>query len=133
MAVDTHLLHTVPAHQSVWVSEVSLIVLVISHHKLAIGLQEKLLVEGLVLVAPFVAPAPAGVTISTQAAMASTGLKREVEQVVQTDLFRSRKLSRAKLSPAGLSYLFTSSSTCNPILPCSTSLRGSLVKIFAFL
>lgn len=30
-----HLLHTVPVNQSVWVSEVSLVVLVISHHKLA--------------------------------------------------------------------------------------------------
>lgn len=30
-----HLLHAVPVDQSVWISEVSLVVLVISHHKLA--------------------------------------------------------------------------------------------------
>lgn len=30
-----HLLHTVPVDQSVWISEVSLVVLVISHYKLA--------------------------------------------------------------------------------------------------
>lgn len=30
-----HLLHTVPVDQSVWVREVGLVVLLISHHKLA--------------------------------------------------------------------------------------------------
>lgn len=37
--------------------------------------------------------------------MAPTRLKREVEQVVQTDLFGSSKLSRAELGPAALCYL----------------------------
>jgi hypothetical protein len=132
MAVDAHLLHTVPVNQCIWVSEVSGIVLVISHHKLAIGLQEKLLVEGLVRMAPLVPAAPAGLANISDATIGPTGFKGEVEQVVQTYLFGSSKLSRAKLSPARLGYLLTSSSACNPILP-SSSLGGSLVKILVFL
>lgn len=89
----------------------------------------------------------------------STGFKGEVQQVIQADFFRSSKLSRAKLGPACLCYLesrnvfflrcrmdaalciflfriwyylLASSSTCNAILS-PTSLRGSLVKILAFL
>lgn len=131
MAGTHHLLHTVPVDQSVWISEVSLVVLVISHHKLAteaqkdtslphvqhqsfilcfklrilLGLQKKLLVEGLVLVAPFVSAAPAGMAAISDATVTSTGFKGEVQQVVQTYLFRSSKLSRAKLGPACLCYL----------------------------
>lgn len=37
--------------------------------------------------------------------MASSWLEREVEQVIQTYLLRSSKLSRAKLCPAVLFYL----------------------------
>ncbi len=36
-----HLLHTVPVHQSVWISEVGLIVLIINYHKLATGGQRE--------------------------------------------------------------------------------------------
>ncbi len=36
-----HLLHTVPVHQSVWISEVGLIVLIINYHKLATGGQKE--------------------------------------------------------------------------------------------
>lgn len=127
-----HLLHTVPVDQSVWISEVSLVVLVISHNKLAtnthnnklsptssasvlniinclrsylLGLQKKLLVEGLMLVAPFISAAPTGVTSISNTTITSTGFKREVQQVVQAYFFRSRKLSRAKLGPARLYYL----------------------------
>ena len=217
MPSSHHLLHTVPVNQSVWISEVSLVVLVISHNKLAtethrerltptcsaslfhmicckrhclLGLQEKLLVEGLVLVAPLVSTAPAGVAAISEATVTSARFKGKVQQVVQAYLFRSSKLSRAKLGPACLCYLerhrrrtickgqlnfkinavhlfhklvllirltwckcishdnhnkintkqpltntnlLASSSTCNAILSPSTSLRGSLVKSFAFL
>lgn len=77
----------------------------------SLSLQEKLLVEGLVFVTPLVAATPAGVAISSGAKMASSWLKREVEQVVQTYLFGSSKLSRAKLCPAVLCYLMTESNS----------------------
>lgn len=106
MSSTHHLLHTVPVDQSVWISEVSLVVLVISHHKLAteaqkkmhqslvfnlclsyfilklrisLCLQKKLLVEGLVLVAPFVSAAPAGMAAISDATVTSTGFKGEVQ------------------------------------------------------
>lgn len=118
-----HLLHTVPVHQSVGVSEVSLVVLVVRHHELAtethtsqglrfspliwcvcvgclLGLQEKLLVEGLVLVAPFVSAAPTGMASLSDATTPPSGFKGEVQQVVQANFLGSSKLSRAKLGPA---------------------------------
>lgn len=70
-----------------------------------LGLQKKLLVEGLVLVAPFVSAAPTGVASISDSTIASSGFKGEVQQVVQAYFFRSSKLSRAKLGPACLCYL----------------------------
>lgn len=70
-----------------------------------LGLQKKLLVEGLVLVAPFVSAAPTGGASISEATITSTRFKGEVQQVVEADFFRSSKLSRAKLSPACLCYL----------------------------
>lgn len=70
-----------------------------------LGLQEKLLVEGLVLVAPFVAAAPAGGASIQEASACPSGFKGEVQQVIQADLFGSCKLSRAELGPARLCYL----------------------------
>ena len=69
-----------------------------------LGLQEELLVEGLVLVAPLV-PAPPACVAITCSTITPTGFKGEVEQVVQAYLFRSSILSRAKLGPARLGYL----------------------------
>lgn len=127
-----HLLHIVPVNQSVWISEVSLVVLVISHSKLAtkthnselnptalasaintvsclrsylLGLQKKLLVKGLVLMAPLISAAPARGASISNTAITSTGFKSEVQQVVQAYFLGSRKLSRAKLGPARLCYL----------------------------
>lgn len=125
-----------------------------------LGLQEQLLVEGLVLVAPFVAAAPAGGASIQEACACPSGFKGEVQQVIQADLFGSCKLSRAELGPARLCYLrrdrerrgdvdaaryalyrlgrgprthlLTSSSACDSILS-PASLSGSLVKILAFL
>lgn len=70
-----------------------------------LGLQEKLLVEGLVLVAPFVAAAPDGGASIQEACTCPSGFKGEVQQVIQADLFGSCKLSRAELGPARLCYL----------------------------
>lgn len=72
-----------------------------------LGLQKKLLVEGLVLVAPFVAAAPAGGASIQEARACPSGFKGEVQQVIQADLFGSCKLSRAELRPARLCYLRT--------------------------
>lgn len=72
-----------------------------------LGLQKKLLVEGLVLVAPFVSTAPTGVASVSNATVTSTGFKSEVQQVVQAYFFRSCQLSRAELGPARLCYLET--------------------------
>lgn len=69
----------------------------------SLGLEEKLLVEGFVFVAPLVPAAPAGVAPVSAATPA--GFKGEVQQVVQADFLRSSKLSRAKLGPACLRYL----------------------------
>jgi len=65
-------------------------------------------------VTPLVAATPAGMAISSRAKMASTWLKRKVEQVVQTYLFGSSKLSRAKLCPAVLCYLMRKNPTVVP-------------------
>lgn len=65
-----------------------------------LGLQKKLLVEGLVLVAPLVPAAPTGVASVSDPTVPSTWFKGEVQQVVQTNFLRSSKLSRAKLGPA---------------------------------
>lgn len=70
-----------------------------------LGLQKKLLVEGLVLVAPFVSAAPTGVASIPDATAPSSGFEGEVQQVVQANFLRSSKLSRAKLGPARLCYL----------------------------
>lgn len=132
MTSTDHLLHTVPVDKGVWVSEVSLVVLVISDNKLAtethnneltltfsvsvfdtidglrsclLGLQKKLLIEGLMLVSPFISAAPTGVASISNTTITTTGFKSEVQQVVQAYFFRSRKLSRAKLGPACLCYL----------------------------
>ncbi|TNN70662.1 hypothetical protein EYF80_019099 [Liparis tanakae] len=67
--------------------------------------QKQLLVEGLVLVAPFVSAAPTGLASISEATSTSTGFKGEVQQVVEAYFFRSSKLSRAKLGPACLCYL----------------------------
>lgn len=72
----------------------------------SLGLQEELLVEGLVLVAPLVAASPAGVSVTaTAASVAASRLKRKVEQVVQAYLLGSSELSRAELGPAAFCYL----------------------------
>lgn len=71
----------------------------------SLGLQEQLLVEGLVFVTPLVSASPARMAVASGADMASTRLKGKIEQVVQTDFFGSRKLSRAELGPACLDYL----------------------------
>lgn len=126
---DTHhLLHAVPVDQSVWIGEVGLVVLVVRHHKLAAGtktdvqnavgqwkqtppsssslcLEEQLLVERLVLVAPLVSAAPVRMAAVSDAVGSSAGFEGEVQQVIQADLFGSSKLSRAELGPAGLCYL----------------------------
>lgn len=56
-------------------------------------------------VTPLVAATPARVRVASGAGVASARLKGKIEQVVQTDLFGSRKLSRAELGPARLRYL----------------------------
>lgn len=56
-------------------------------------------------VTPLVAATPARMPVASGADMASTRLKGKIEQVVQADLFGSRKLSRAELGPARLGYL----------------------------
>lgn len=71
----------------------------------SLGLQKKLLVEGLVLVAPFVSAAPTERSPISDATVTSTGFKGEVQQVVEAYFFRSSKLSRAKLGLASLCYL----------------------------
>lgn len=72
----------------------------------SLGLQEELLVEGLVLVAPLVAASPTGVSVTADAApVTASRLKREVEQVVQAYLLGSSELSRAELGPAAFCYL----------------------------
>lgn len=71
----------------------------------SLGLQEQLLVEGLVFVTPLVAAAPARVPVASGARVASARLKGKIEQVVQADLFGSGILGRAELGPARLGYL----------------------------
>lgn len=70
-----------------------------------LGLQKQFLVEGLVLVAPFVSAAPTRVAAVSDATGPSSGLEGEVQQVVQAYFLRSSELSRAKLGPARLCYL----------------------------
>lgn len=65
-----------------------------------LGLQKKLLVEGLVLVAPFVPAAPTGMASISDATTPPSGFEGEVQQVVQANFLGSSKLSRAKLGPA---------------------------------
>jgi len=133
MAVYAHLLHTVPVHQGIRVSKVSLVVLVITHHELAVGLQVKLLVEGLVLMAPLVAMAPVGVAVSSShATMTIVRLIGEVQEVVQADPFGFTILKRAQLRTAILGYLFPSSSPAVPNCRPPPLWGGLLSKLLLF-
>lgn len=77
MATDSHLLHKVPVDQGIWISKVDCVVLFFRDNKLAVGLQEELLVER--LMSPLVPFPPVAMSIPIKMACLATGFKSEVQ------------------------------------------------------